>query len=240
MNPILPTPAEMIAHLNRFVRSQARAKQDIAVAVDNHYPSQAYRERENVSMVLLSDRTNDRSLVMTSSFTNLWLAGRILGGSLPDVSSLARRAESLFANDAASIAEAASGAFTNAVYLGSGAGHGAAREAALKMLEMTDGDVPTFAESFLGLRHGPMCALRETTLLVGFLASAEPHRSYERDLLQDLFRRVGGTAEGAPVVLSPAQRALVLARGALVNDLAIAPHDVGRLEAELRRQPAPA
>ncbi len=75
---------------------------------------------------------------------------------------------------------------TGAVYLGSGARYGAAREAALKMLEMTDGRVPTFAESFLGLRHGPMCALRETTLLVGFLASAEPHRSYERDLLQEL------------------------------------------------------
>ncbi len=44
--PILPTPAEMIAHLNRFVRSQARAKQDIAVAVYNHYLSQAYRDRE--------------------------------------------------------------------------------------------------------------------------------------------------------------------------------------------------
>lgn len=41
----LPTPSEMIAHLDRFVRGQARAKQDIAVAVYNHYLSQAYRER---------------------------------------------------------------------------------------------------------------------------------------------------------------------------------------------------
>lgn len=42
----LPTPAEMIAHLDRFVRGQARAKQDLAVAVYNHYLSQAWRERE--------------------------------------------------------------------------------------------------------------------------------------------------------------------------------------------------
>jgi ATP-dependent Clp protease ATP-binding subunit ClpX len=48
--PILPTPAEMIAHLNRFVRGQARAKQDIAVAVYNHYLSQAYREREGADL----------------------------------------------------------------------------------------------------------------------------------------------------------------------------------------------
>lgn len=42
----LPTPSEIIAHLDRFVRGQARAKQDLAVAVYNHYLSQAYRERE--------------------------------------------------------------------------------------------------------------------------------------------------------------------------------------------------
>jgi len=36
----------MIAHLDRFVRGQARAKQDIAVAVYNHYLSQAWRDRE--------------------------------------------------------------------------------------------------------------------------------------------------------------------------------------------------
>ena len=54
------------------------------------------------------------------------------------------------------------------------------------MLEMTDGRVPAFAESFLGLRHGPMCALRESSLLVGFLSSNEPARSFERDLLAEL------------------------------------------------------
>lgn len=46
-HPILPTPAEMIAHLDRFVRGQTRAKQDIAVAVYNHYLSQAWLDRGN-------------------------------------------------------------------------------------------------------------------------------------------------------------------------------------------------
>ena len=40
----------MVAHLNRFVRGQARAKQDMAVAVYNHYLSQAYREMEGVDL----------------------------------------------------------------------------------------------------------------------------------------------------------------------------------------------
>lgn len=38
-----------------------------------------------------------------------------------------------------------------------------------------------------------------------------------------------------PLGAALCQRALLLARGALVADLAIAPHDAGRLEAELRR-----
>ena len=50
MTPTLPTPAEMIAYLNRFVRGQARAKQDVAVAVYNHYLSQAYRDREGTDL----------------------------------------------------------------------------------------------------------------------------------------------------------------------------------------------
>ena len=45
MSDVLPSPTEMIAHLDRFVRGQARAKQDIAVAVYNHFLSQAYRDR---------------------------------------------------------------------------------------------------------------------------------------------------------------------------------------------------
>ena len=45
-HPELPRPKEIIVHLDLFVRGQARAKQDIAVAVCNHYLSQAWRERE--------------------------------------------------------------------------------------------------------------------------------------------------------------------------------------------------
>ena len=41
----LPTPTDMMTHLNRFVRGQERAKQDLAVAVYNHALSQAYRRR---------------------------------------------------------------------------------------------------------------------------------------------------------------------------------------------------
>jgi ATP-dependent Clp protease ATP-binding subunit ClpX len=44
----LPRPAEMIAHLDTFVRGQAKAKLDIANAVYNHYIGQAMRDRDGV------------------------------------------------------------------------------------------------------------------------------------------------------------------------------------------------
>ncbi len=40
--PALPVPAEMVGYLDRFIRGQVRAKRDVAVAVYNHYISQAH------------------------------------------------------------------------------------------------------------------------------------------------------------------------------------------------------
>ena len=40
----------------------------------------SYRDRPGVRTIVLDEKTDDRSLVMTSSFTNLVLAGRALGG----------------------------------------------------------------------------------------------------------------------------------------------------------------
>jgi hypothetical protein len=50
MSAGLPTPAAIVAHLDRRVHGQARAKRDLAVAVYNHYLSQAYRERDGVDL----------------------------------------------------------------------------------------------------------------------------------------------------------------------------------------------
>ncbi len=46
----LPTPEQIITHLNQYVYGQQRAKQDLAVAVNNHYLSQAWQEREGTDL----------------------------------------------------------------------------------------------------------------------------------------------------------------------------------------------
>jgi tagatose-6-phosphate ketose/aldose isomerase len=60
------------------------------------------------------------------------------------------------------------------------------REAGLKMLEMTAGRFPLLAETYLGLRHGPMSFVTPDTLVLCLLSSNPIRRSYERDLIREL------------------------------------------------------
>jgi len=152
----------------------------------------SYRDDPRVNVLVLDERTNDRSLVMTSSFTNLLLAGTGLvrqsqgaGAALSRLVGVQR----IFDEQADAIAAVAAADFSRVVYLGSGGALGAAHECALKMLEMTDGAVITMAESYLGLRHGPMSSLDEKTLVVGFLSPDPAVRAYETDLLRELSRK---------------------------------------------------
>jgi tagatose-6-phosphate ketose/aldose isomerase len=140
----------------------------------------------------LSEDVHDRSLVMTSSFTNLALSARSLGcldrpeefvDLAEDLASAGRHLLTYWPD---SLGAFVSGPVERVVFLGSGARFGAAREASLKLLEMTAGKVATMAETFLGLRHGPMCFIDERTLLVCFLSSDSMIRAYERDLIQEL------------------------------------------------------
>jgi tagatose-6-phosphate ketose/aldose isomerase len=154
----------------------------------------SYRDDPRVNVLVLDERTNDRSLVMTSSFTNLLLAGTGLvrqsqGAGAANALSRLAGVQRIFDEQADAIAAVAAADFSRVVYLGSGGGLGAAHECALKMLEMTDGAVITMAESYLGLRHGPMSSLDEKTLVVGFLSPDPAVRAYEIDLLRELSRK---------------------------------------------------
>jgi len=155
----------------------------------------AFREDPRVVTITLDERTNDRSLVMTSSFTNLVLAARILG-LLQDPSryqsictALASGARVLLQTQVGALAQVSKAPFRRVLFLGSGARFAAAREAALKMLEMTAGRVSTACETYLGLRHGPMSAVHDDTLLVCFLSSESRLRAYEADVLQELAQK---------------------------------------------------
>lgn len=155
----------------------------------------AYATDPRVMSVVLDRRTNDRSLVMTSSFTNMVVAGQALGrltdgeGYRRTVRVLAGVGHELLVRHASNLARIARSPFRSACFLGTGPRLGAARESALKMLEMSGGEIGTIAETPLGLRHGPMAAVRDDTLIVASLPSSALARQYAVDLLREIRRK---------------------------------------------------
>ncbi|MGD0296980.1 MAG: tagatose-6-phosphate ketose isomerase [Bryobacteraceae bacterium] len=154
-----------------------------------------YRDDPRVQVIALDERTNDRSLVMTSSFTNMVLAARALGLlQAPDryralCRDLSERAGRLLGTSFPVLARVAEKDFNRVLFLGSGSRFGAARESALKMLEMTAGRVIAISETYLGLRHGPMSLVHSDTWVVCFLSSDPQIRGYESDLIRELSRK---------------------------------------------------
>lgn len=148
-----------------------------------------------VETLLLDPRTNDRSLVMTSSFSNLTLAGTLMGRGEKWMQEARDACRSVAARiDEIDEAARAAAALVDdrVVFLASPVMFGAAREATLKALEMTAGLVAPMAETYLGLRHGPMSFIEADTPVICFLSSDPAVRRYETDLVAELVaKRIG-------------------------------------------------
>jgi len=162
-----------------------------------------------VDVIVLDPRTNDRSLAMTSSFSNLLLAGVCLGNGESVSSSLAaicERAATCLPRLEETARSMAAITTERIAILAPQALTGVAREASLKVLELSGGRVVTMCETYLGLRHGPLSYLREDTVTLCFVSMDERARLYEADLLAELRekrlgRLVGIIPAGAPADL---------------------------------------
>jgi tagatose-6-phosphate ketose/aldose isomerase len=159
------------------------------------------RLHEQVNVITLPAETDDKSLVMTSSFTSLLLAARFIGMlERPDeyrqlCEKLSRITGGLIQHNFDTLARIAAADFRRAIFLGSGSRFAASREAALKMLELTSGRVTTLCESYLGFRHGPMSYAQDDTLIVCNLSCHPTIRAYEMDLLHELDRKKLGASK---------------------------------------------
>jgi tagatose-6-phosphate ketose/aldose isomerase len=145
-------------------------------------------------VLLMPAEADDQSFAMTSSFTCMTLAVLLALGGRPDAVAdterLARAAEALLA-DRGPVTAVAALRPERVVYLGSGALLGLARESALKLVELTAGEVVTIADSPLGFRHGPKAVLTPQTVVVVYL-SGDPHtRRYDLDIVAELAAQLG-------------------------------------------------
>ncbi|HEX8782517.1 MAG TPA: SIS domain-containing protein [Steroidobacteraceae bacterium] len=146
----------------------------------------------NAYALLLPEASNDQSFAMTSSFTSMLLAAagalRLMPTDGTRSARLSRLAMHVLTSWLPLITSLVHAQFERVVYLGSNELKGLAREAALKMLELTDGRVVSLADAPLGFRHGPKTILNGNTLVVVFLSNDAHTRRYDLDLLAELRR----------------------------------------------------
>lgn len=169
--------------------------------------AEQFAGNRGLATIILDDAVNDRGLAMTSSFSNMVVAGQFLAyirapqTYAPLAECLAEMGSRLLpaaANLAATLSEAPAG---KVCFLGTGALQAVADESALKVLELNAGSIYTFAQSALGLRHGPLSSLDANTLVVAYLSGEEPRAQYEIDLLKELRAKQLGSHM---VVVTPA------------------------------------
>jgi len=172
---------------------------------------QAHAGRANSLVVFMPERTNDVGFAMTSSLTSMLLSCLLLLGpaSAGDVDALAAAAQQVvdLQPDIRALAQTKKQRF---VYLGSGPLEGLSRESALKLLELTAGEVVTYFDSPLGFRHGPKSVLDADTLVVVYV-STDPHtRLYDLDIIAEIRGQLGQdavtvlSAEPMPAKYGPA------------------------------------
>lgn len=150
-------------------------------------------DSDNCFAINLTDETHDQSFAMTSSFSNMYLATFLafnldnLDEAIAEVEKVATAGQNFLDNQytmAKDIVEEYN--FKRIVYLGSNALKGISQESALKMLELTAGEVVTMYDTPLGFRHGPKSIIDDDTLTVVYISDNEYSRQYEIDLIKEM------------------------------------------------------
>ena len=148
--------------------------------------------RSDTLSLLMPAASCDRAFAMTSSLSCMLLAALSVFDRAPwpqrvqRLLDLAGDGERALQGWDAAVGRLAQAAYTRVIYLGSGPLEALAREAALKVLELTGGRVLALANTPLGFRHGPKSTLNGDTLVVMLRSAQALSRRYEQDLLDEL------------------------------------------------------
>jgi tagatose-6-phosphate ketose/aldose isomerase len=146
---------------------------------------------ENNLLLLMPEKSNDQGFAMTGSYTCMALTALLVfdplsmeeKGSI--VKTIRQMGESVIRREEA-IQEIIDLHFDRIIYLGSGSLEGLAREAQLKILELTAGKIVTAYDSPLGFRHGPKSFVNEKSLVFVFVSNHPYTRKYDLDILKEI------------------------------------------------------
>ncbi len=156
----------------------------------NAHGALARAEGSRQRAIVLPDETHDAGFAMTSSYSTMLLYALAVFDEVP-IDALEGRMNAL-ADAADGLIEAVAPLASDlappqrVAFLGGGELRGAAHECALKVLELTAGQVASFWESPLGFRHGPKSLVNGGTQVVALLSSDADARRYDADVVDEL------------------------------------------------------
>lgn len=152
--------------------------------------AQALKDDEDSYVFLEPEITNDKGFAMTNSFSSMLLATLLIFDTKTQnkkgiVEKISKLGKEIY-NNLEEIENLVNFDFNRVVYLGSGPLGKLTKEARLKILELTAGEVATIWESSMGFRHGPKSFVDENTLVISFVSSNPYTRLYDLDILDEI------------------------------------------------------
>jgi tagatose-6-phosphate ketose/aldose isomerase len=162
----------------------------ITCAKEGQLAKRAAGDEKNL-LLLMPEKSNDQGFAMTGSYTCMTLTALLVFDSksieekTKIVKMIQEMGESVIQKEDV-IQSIINHDFNRIIYLGSGSLEGLAREAQLKILELTAGKIVTAFDSPLGFRHGPKSFVNEKSLVFVFVSNHPYTRQYDLDMLKEM------------------------------------------------------
>lgn len=144
-------------------------------------------------LLLMPSDANDQGFAMTGSFTCMMLTALLIFDDADDeqkkqsIRQIIDMGNQVIKGETL-IQSIVGKDFNRIVYLGSGSLAKLAREAQLKVLELTAGHYVTLFDSSMGFRHGPKSFVNDRTAVFVFTSNNKYTRQYDLDILEEIKR----------------------------------------------------
>lgn len=143
--------------------------------------------------IILPHETNDKGFAMTSSFTSMILVLLMIANPhetnkfVNHIYNVWNKKTALINKKIEQLEKVVQQHKCNRIiFLGSNEFQNLAEEGALKCLELADGKINSYFNTFLGVRHGPKTIINDDTVIIAMLSDNDLTRKYELDFLKEI------------------------------------------------------
>ena len=148
-------------------------------------------QQHRIFLLLMPEKSNDKSFAMTSSFSCMLLSGILAFSSniekkYEEIEKIIELASKELNRKYEKIKKLAEEDHKRIVILGSGILSGLGQELALKIMELSAGKVVAVNNTTLGFRHGPKSIINEKTIIFNLINESKYAKKYDEDLLEEM------------------------------------------------------